>query len=534
MCSSISYTPHSPFLPHQRDAFYRFCEEPRGLIFWDMGLGKTKLMIDLACYKKRSGQIEGVLLLAPSVVCPRWIQEEWPKHGTERLLPFCVQIAKKTQKEKRAWDTFIAKTQNKGASYIPFCAMPIESLSYAASLPFLREYEEAVGKLLIIVDEGTMIKNMRTKRYKTLSKAFFLSFSHQRFLLTGTALSKTADGLYGMIRFVDKDIFRESILTFRERYTIQAKQRVYVRGALQTINVPLTVGLYSKVKSYIGDTEEEQKIERAAIKFGLSLADVQAIQKEKGFTLVKHLEELRERLSPITSFLLKKDVLSLPEKQYDRVVLQTTKEQGHLLHSLAEFGVAEHDGTLLTLKEKVTLVTRALQICGGFFPTNEGTLIPLSDNPKLEFLLHDIEEIGEQQALVWCVYRAEIKAIAQALQGRGFSCDCLYGDVSREERDAIVSRVQSGETQILVANPTVAGYALNFQNIGIQYWYSRSFRTEVRIQAEDRSYRIGIDKSPIYKDLVLDVPVEHLVLESNKSGADMNQSLYEVNINELF
>ena len=86
----------------------------------------------------------------------------------------------------------------------------------------------------------------------------------------------------------------------------------------------------------------------------------------------------------------------------------------------------------------------------------------------------------------------------------------------------------------MISNPTVGGYGLNLQNASVQYWYSRNYRTEARLQAEDRSHRIGIVKSPVYKDLMYNSVFEHKVLASLMEGKDINSYFMSDEINNIF
>jgi hypothetical protein len=71
-------------------------------------------------------------------------------------------------------------------------------------------------------------------------------------------------------------------------------------------------------------------------------------------------------------------------------------------------------------------------------------------------------------------------------------------------------------------NPQVGGFGLNLQNATVQYWFSRNYRTEVRLQTEDRQHRIGTVKSPIYKDLVSEIQWEEDVLDVLQEGREIN------------
>jgi len=180
-----------------------------------------------------------------------------------------------------------------------------------------------------------------------------------------------------------------------------------------------------------------------------------------------------------------------------------------------------------------------LQICGGFFSHHtdiEGKFEaePIKGkNAKLEFIKEDLQEIGEQQFMVWAVFSPELQLLYNTLN-KDYAVGILDGSVDKKDRQDVVKAFKAGELQGLISHPEVGGYGLNLQGAGVQYWYSRNYRTEARLQAEDRSHRIGTTVSPIYKDLVYNVNFEQRVLQSLKEGLDLNMQFLSKDINELF
>ena len=162
------------------------------------------------------------------------------------------------------------------------------------------------------------------------------------------------------------------------------------------------------------------------------------------------------------------------------------------------------------------------------------TTVPIKGpNAKLNYILGDLEEAGGQQCIVWAVFKAEVDMLHFTLS-KHYNVVAMHGDTPKKEREEAMRRFKSGDAQILVSHPEVGGYGLNLHFAELQYWYSRSYRTEARLQAEDRSHRIGTVRSPIYKDLVYNSRFEQNVLEVLKEGADMNAKFVNVRINDIF
>jgi SNF2 family DNA or RNA helicase len=270
--------------------------------------------------------------------------------------------------------------------------------------------------------------------------------------------------------------------------------------------------------------------------------DVKLIDEAQQPIRYKNIDQLKIQLSFIASFVKKSDCLDLPEKIYQEIVLPASSEQKKIINDMKKYAVALYGNRELTIQHKALLQVRALQVCGGFFPhlKDVGTLedntystMPLEGkNSKLEFILKDIEELGNSSFIVWAVFVPELELLLHEIS-KVTSVVLLAGSTPKSQRDAIVEKFKSGEYQGLVANPEVAGYGFNFQHASIQYWYSRNYRTESRLQAEDRSHRIGTTASPIYKDLVYDIQFEKSVLKNNKEGREMSDYFNSTTISEL-
>jgi len=86
---------------------------------------------------------------------------------------------------------------------------------------------------------------------------------------------------------------------------------------------------------------------------------------------------------------------------------------------------------------------------------------------------------------------------------------------------------------VFIGNAQTAGFGLNLQNATLQYFYSNTFRTEERLQAEDRSHRIGVKSTCVYKDVIVRGTVDEKVYESIKAGRDMNDYFKRVSLKEL-
>lgn len=539
-----------PPYEHQYKDFVRFRDNPAFALFWEMGTGKTKETIDIAVHKYKQKTIDKVLIIAPNTVHEQWINKEIPKHC---VVPYSVftYYNKNTEKYLTALFNFLEQSQDK--SKLHFLAVHVEAFQYPKIETTIKRYA-AGAKLLWVVDEGTRIKNIQSKTHKNIVN-YANKYGGCRTLLTGTALAKNPLDVYGMTEFIRPGYLGMSYTAFQCRHAVMMKQRVeYIKGGVKReIKIPILLneGLFWKVKREIKSILTEShsleltylQVISLATKYELAESDIKFIADSETFTRFKNLEPLKAQLSPIASMRRKVDCVQLPEKVYEEISFELNKEQKRVINQMKEYAVALYGDKELTIVQKQALQIRALQVCGGFFPYVKDVLPDDSckyavekmkeRNAKLEYLKDDIEELGGESFIVWAVFTEELNMLCAELN-KITSVGLLSGAVNMSTREEVVADFLAGKLQGLVANPQVAGYGLNFQRAGYQYWYSRNYRTEARLQAEDRSHRIGIVRSPVYKDLVYNCAFEKKVLEDNKNGRQMNDYFNNSSISELF
>lgn len=518
---------------HQARVVERFKDADYFALFWEMGTGKTKTVIDVAAHKFSVGQCARNIIVAPNMVHAQWVNEQLPMHCRLPYTAF-VYETNHTQKYAAQLAQFLAAS----ARQMSWLAIHTEAFQYDRIEAVLAAYLQGQPPFWII-DEATRIKNPAAKSVKRLCR-LRRQYGGPAAALTGTSLAKSPVDVWQIMEFLKPGLMGCSYTAFTRRHTILTKQEVPTSRGPVKIDIALTPVKFQRIKAACEKVppEADISIEYAEIarKHALSLADVKLIAQADQPIRYKNLDQLKAQLRPYSSAVKKQDCLDLPEKQYYELILPISAPQKQILRDMRKYAVAEYAGRELTIQHKALLQLRGLQVCGGFFPHQAGdefTVTPIAGpNAKLDYILQDLDEIGEQSFIVWAVFTAELRLLTEKLAQKA-PVALLAGQTKPAERADVVARFLAGEIQGLVANPAVAGFGLNLQRAGIQYWYSRNYRVEARLQAEDRSHRIGAAVSPIYKDLVYDVVFEKEVLAANKLGKNMNDYFNSVNIEEL-
>lgn len=529
-------------MAHQQAAFDRFKDDPAYALLWEMGTGKTKASIDIATHKWLAGLCNRAVIIAPNEVHAQWINEQLPAHCPVPYTAFAYQ-SKHTNKYMNDLFHFLEASQD--PQKMAWLAIHIEAFQSDTVEAVIKRYL-AGQKPFWIVDEATRIKNPDAKSVQRLCKLRRKYGGHAS-ALTGSILAKSPVDVWQIIEFIKQGYMGCTHTAFNRRHAILTKQEVEIKRGGRTakvkVDIKLTPKKFWQVKTAIKNVTTESANDIAR-RFDITAEDVHLINESSEPIKYKNIDQLKIQISPISYSVKKSECLDLPEKIYQEIVFPVSKEQKQLISDMQKYAVALYGDKELTLSHKASLQVRALQVCGGFFPHLKALnnpeekalydVMPLAGkNAKLDYLLHDLEELGDAQFIVWAVFVAELDMLAAEL-GKKTSVGLLAGSVGKADRDATITAFKAGELQGIVANPVAFGYGHNFQNAGVQYWYSRNYRTEARLQAEDRSHRIGTSASPVYKDLVYDIEFEKAVLRSNKEGKDMNDYFNTTSVTELF
>lgn len=513
---------------HQVRAFNFARQKEAFALFMEMGTGKTKTTIDLACDMYRAGEINAVLIIAPNGVHTQWIREQLPIHCS---VPYFGVAFKSTA--SKALKNDIHKICTEPFDGLKFLAVNVEAFSYQTYMSIFFHFVTE-HNTFVVIDEATAIKNPDAKRTQNIIRGLSACkwrgksliacepLSVKRAILTGTPITNSPFDIWAMAEFLQPNFFNRTYFAFKAHYGIQRQIDVHQGQLIRKVSVPLKL---EEIKSIY-----EMDTLAACQKFGMRESDVEYIKQYKPEHSYKHLDELKERIKEFAFFVTKDECLDLEPKIYKRRIVEMSDEQKASYLGLENEFITEYAGKELSVLNKVALYTRLSQIAGGFFPfaeENEETgefnkdIIPFAKNPKLDALLEDIDLI-DYPAVVVTRFTAEAKIIYEALSKRGdLQVGCYIGEL-KEPKDPIQA-FKDGYLHILVANERMISKGHNLQNAHNVLFYSNSYSLEERLQTEDRIHRSGQTEKCLYIDYIADGTVDMKVyasLRSNKKLLD--------------
>lgn len=454
---------------HQAEEFKRHKDDLVRALLWDRGTGKTKAIIDLACYLYEKNEIRRVLIVAPNGVHRQWIDEQLPIHCWDNI-----------EWKGFKWDGQKSKTL-KAQKEIDLLLSPSEPLKFLTinyEALATKKGEEVAKKFLVgqaclfVCDESHKIKTPRAERTKAINRLGKLA-EYKR-ILTGTVVANGAFDLYSQFSFLDPEVLGfKSFYAFKTYFGVFKK--AYAKGGR----------IYDHLLGY------------------------------------RNLEKLTNLIDPVSSRIVKDEVLDIPPKLYQKVYTELTASQARIYNQIKEDFRAElKSGKVLSVPLAITRLLRLQQIICGYLPTGN-EMILWKDNPRVKTVLEILEDCPGK-IIIWARFKQDIRNIRHALDKANYKVVEYHGDVNAKDRDAAVDDFQNNpEVKIFLANPAAAGEGLNLFAATTEIYYSNSFKLVERLQSEDRAHRPGQTKNVTIIDIIAAGTVDERIVDTLRKKNDI-------------
>lgn len=397
---------------------------------------------------------------------------------------------------------------------------------------------------LIILDESSRIKTntpvkddtCKSQRTQAILK---LNNIGERCILTGTFMSTSPMNAYDQVKFLQDDFFTEGMYEFSEKYEI--KMNMHLKR--KTVRSLITPEVYRRVRNKLvacknDVTKLAGAMDYAYRSYGISKDSCVAIIKSPEFTTRKNIDKLWKRLEGLIYRFTKDQVVDLPPKVYSEIKIQLSEEQKKLYLQLQNLHCTDN---VVVGNNALTLYHRFQDICNGFEPVEESievteveedkevpkniVLKKLKENPKLNALLEVIEQIGNEQAVIWCSRSSLLYEIFNTLQTKGYKVGVYDGKVNRKQRDEYYNGFKNKNVQFLIANQASASYGLDgLKDANYAVYVCNSYSSELRAQSEDRIYRGEIKNSKFIIDITMEGTCEQKVMYALKEGKQLINS----------
>ena len=474
-----SYQHRTAPYSHQQRAFIVSRNLPNYALLCEPGTGKTKIVLDTACYLYEKKKITTLIVFSVNGVHRNWIDNEIPFHIPGRCKFVTYRHSANLNKSKVA--EFEAAVNSFGKLRI--FAFNFDAATTKKGLELAQRAIKS-GECLLVIDESTRIKNpdaIKTKKLTTLGK-----LATYRRILTGTPVTKGPEDLYGQFSFLSKQILGyDTFTSFKNQYCVMTT---------------LSLG---------GNN----------------------LEKITGY---RNLDELVKKIEPYSFRVLKSECLDLPEKIYKRWPVELSSEQRRVYEELRKNFIAELKGSTLTAELAMTRILRLQQIVCNWFPQDDGPNVtqayknwssePLAidkTNNRLNAMDDILDEVKDLpgKTIIWARFRADLKLIQDHL---GSSAVSYHGGIKENDRALAIKRFQGDNAiKYFIGNQQSAGVGLTLTAASSVVYYSNSFDYEHRAQSEDRNHRIGQVNPCIYYDIEVARTVDTKIIKALRAKKDL-------------
>jgi len=320
----------------------------------------------------------------------------------------------------------------------------------------------------LILDESTAVKNFKSLQ----SKACYdiSTVIKNKLIMSGTPIMNSPLDIFAQYKILDARIFGISYYRFRGRYAV------------------------------MGGYMNKQPIQW------------------------RNLDDLKRRIYMCAVRKTKDECLDLPDKLYQVVHIDITKEQQEVYTKLKQDFIYEFKDAVVTAPIVLTRLMRFSQITAGFTKDTEGIEHEFKKNPKVDWLIDFIDGLPHKaKVVVFCRFRREIAMVEQALRKLSIGYVSVHGGT--DERIEKVKQFNTDDnTRVFIGQLQTAGIGINLTSASYCVFMSNSYSYGERVQAEDRTHRIGQTRNVTYIDILARGTIDekiHRLLKKKESLAGM-------------
>lgn len=456
---------------HQLVSFLIGIYNPAFLFFLDMGLGKTKIVLDLLSYYKKKGLVNKVLVVAPTSVVGTWVGGEIEKHSNLKGIDLLGSKRERLDKLEEEADVYVINFQGLQAL--------MTEVRRGKRVPITEFVRRVTSKFdAIIVDESHFIKNKKSLTFKLVNE--ISKYCKVRYCLSGTPMARDPADLWSQFYIIDRGEALGQNFTFFREVFFTSKMNFW-GGADWKFNEKLKLPFHKKISN-------------KSIRYKETEAN------------------------------------DLPERFYQRVALPISKEASPYYSQCIEGLVKIHKDDADWMTEIGNVFVRLRMITSGFLEfvtpeTGEKQSFIFDENPKLE-ALKELLESTDGKFVVFHDYIKTGEIISNMLVSEKIKHVRLYGG-TKDKREPIDTFVSNPNCRVLLANSQSGGFGLNLQVARYVVFFESPVSPIVRKQAEKRVHRTGQTKTVWIYDLVIKKSIDEKILDYLSKGEDLFRAIVE-------
>jgi SNF2 family DNA or RNA helicase len=450
---------------HQIEALRAAFGKPAFAYFLEQGTGKSKIIVDEIVNLIEIGEINCAIIIAPNNVHINWkseFEKHWPNYNKWE-----IQIWQSTNNVKRIKDREETTKRIIASGKTLIFLINIEAIALTAGKEYLIRILRARRQSYLCIDESHKIKTPGAQRTKAAINLGW--FAKYRRIATGTEAEEGMHNLYSQFRFLDQKIIGLRTYTaFRSMYCIMG---------------------------------------------GFENREIKGYQNQ---------ELLAGKIFPYVYNKRKKDCLDLPDKVYVTHRISMTKEQLRLYDALEEQLIIElKSGAIVEATQAMTMIMRLQQILCGHINNTEGAMeyVP---SYRAKFVAEIVEE-ASSKVIVFCRFIKDVDIVVTELANNEIRAIGISSKTTEDRMGEIDRWRNDPGIKVLVITTATGGVGLTLTEATTTIFYSNSWSSTDRLQAEDRNHRIGTIDKVTYHDIIVPGTIDHRLLKVLQTKQHISQ-----------
>lgn len=448
-------------------------------LFFEAGTGKTRTTIEIIrrrCAKEK--RLMRILVLGPKVVLHNW-KREFAAYS--KIIPRDIHVLDQTPVAKRV-KYFDSKFLNEKTAKYEGGGIIITNYEAVQNDNFLAAISQWQPEI-VVCDESHRCKghtSVRAKRVHAIAKR-----ARHRYLLTGTPILNTGMDIFNQYLILDNgETFGQNFYAFRGQYFQDENER------------------WKGKPGYF----------------------------PKWGPRVSTYQELNNRIYRKALRAVKSECLDLPPLVRERRDVELSPEQLRMYKEMRDQyltyvkGLLESDEPRAIVAQlAITKALRLQQIVSGFAKDEEGTIHRIPENPRLDALHDDLEELAPyHKVIVWAAFKENYKYIAEVCEKLKLPYAELHGEIKDKDKQEKYFRFDP-KCRVMIANQGAGGIGINLTEAPYSLYYSRGFKLEHDLQSEARNYRGGSEmhQSITRIDYIAKDTIDELIAESLAAKQDV-------------
>jgi SNF2 family DNA or RNA helicase len=230
-------------------------------------------------------------------------------------------------------------------------------------------------------------------------------------------------------------------------------------------------------------------------------------------------ETVHKAMQPSIRFS-RAECVDLPPCVFQTRHVELTSEQSKAYKEMLNRLKTDIDGGEVLAVNEAVKTSKLVQIAAGGVYSTSGEEVFVNAAPRLAVV---DEIIGEAQGkvIVFVPFVSAVKMVAEYLRGMKHTVECIYGEVSKNERDRIFGAFQHGdEPRVIVAQPAAMSHGLTLTAANTIVWYAPIFSNDIYDQACARITRPGQTMAQLIVNIE-GSPIERAMYERLKNKQRM-------------